>query len=92
MRYSRILFFAVLAVVLVFVGCSQLDEQSNPTTSLYQDNQAPTGGKDRGTPPIAASIGAYMTIAWPFLNNRPDNWTGDEGTRTDGALGVLLWK
>ncbi len=87
MRYSRILFLAVLAMALVFAGCSQNDEQSNPTASLHQDNQVPSGGKDREVTPIVTSIGAYMTIAWPFLNDSPDNWTGDEGTRTDGAWG-----
>lgn len=32
MRYSRILFFVALAMVVLFVGCSQVDDQSNPVS------------------------------------------------------------
>ncbi len=78
MRYSKLLVFAILAVALVFVGCSQVDEQSNPVSYSNNTDQPAAGGKDRGAQPIAASTGAYMTIAWPFVGDNPDNWTGDQ--------------
>ncbi len=55
MRYSKLLVFAILAVALVFVGCSQVDEQSNPVSYSNNTDQPAAGGKDRGAQPIAAS-------------------------------------
>lgn len=41
MRYSKILFFAVLAMVLVFAGCSQVDDQQkNPVANSTPSDES----------------------------------------------------
>ncbi|MCH7492959.1 hypothetical protein IID19_05260 [Patescibacteria group bacterium] len=40
MRYPRILFLTTLALVLVFAGCSQVDEQSNPVANNTVPNES----------------------------------------------------
>lgn len=95
MRIHRIGIAAVLAAMLVLTVLPTLSFGQNttpaPTPSTWGAIKAMYGVNDVAsqTPkfvgPGTNSIGSYMSIAWPFVNQNPDLWRGDEDERTLGG-------
>ncbi len=73
MRYSKILFFAVLALVLVFTGCSQ-QEQSNLTSSAMTADTTSFSVKDGETPSTALST-ATVSVTLRGINGLLGSFT-----------------
>ena len=60
----------------------------DPSMGKYFDTTFIDEAEFLATPPIAAKIGAKMTVAWPFSSlQRMSDWTGWTGSRTSGMSG-----
>ena len=81
-----------VAILVIFAGCSQVDDtQNNPMASMSQDSVTTVEGKDRVAGPTAASIGASMTTAWPFVGDNPQQLDWLDWYENKWCLGILLW-
>lgn len=84
-----VLFLAAWIIVLPMGGALADDTNTQSVTwgrvkAMYgNDNVPPQPQQVPGT----LSIGSWMSIAWPFGSDGPNNWSGDEGERTGGASG-----